>query len=131
MHHIASYPITEQAVMPYIGQPVMGFTHHGDPFYGTLQSCSDGNLYLTPLQGAAATPAAVKSMQKELSNYSKNKKVAGKSNKRHLKSAKQQKANISFFGPVGGGFGFGLGAGLGFALPLLTIGALFAAPFFI
>jgi hypothetical protein len=124
MHLIASYPITEQTLTPYVGRPVMGFTHHGDPFYGTLKSCSDGKIYLTPLQGAAASPAAVKSMKKSLSNHPKAKKNAGKPNK----------AKISFFGPPGfgfGGFGFGLGAGLGFALPLLTIAALFTAPFFI
>ncbi len=129
IHIIGSYPLTEEMVTPYIGRPVVAVTHHGDRFVGTLQSCESGQIYLVPCQPAAAPPhpAAVQGINKKLSKHSKGKRFKT-SKHRQLKAstASLEKAKISWWG-----FGWGLGAGLGFAIPLLALGALFLAPFWI
>jgi len=135
MHHIASYPLTEQALTPYIGRSVVGITHHGDRFVGTLQSCSEGQIYLVPIQRGAAS-AAVKSFKKQFTNHPQVKKHNSKTKHRtKISKNNMEKAKLSFWGPGwglgGAGFGFGLAAGIGFAIPLLVISALFAAPIWI
>lgn len=103
--------------MPYIGRPVFGYTHFGDPFFGVLNACADGHIHLMPLQcDKAITNAKIKKL-----------KHRAKIKSAKLKAHANSKAKISVYdgGPFIPGFGFGLGAGIGFALPLFLIGALF------
>lgn len=129
IHIIGSYPLTEAMVTPYIGRPVVAVTHHGDRFVGTLQSCESGQIYLVPCQSAAASPnpAVVQGINKKRYKHSKGKRLKiSKHRKLKASTASLEKARISWWG-----FGLGLAAGLGFAIPLLALGALFLAPFWI
>lgn len=140
MKYIASYPITEEAVLPYVNRHVIGFTHLGDPFWGVVNACKDGHIHLSPINpNVAVTQATLNRLQKAKKKHKQKvgiKKASLKS-KTKVSKAALEKANISLYGPSFGygygyggsafapGFGFGLGAGIGFALPLLAISALF------
>lgn len=133
MDLIASHPLSETVIRPHIGKRVIGVTHWGDPFCGTIQACRDGHLHLVPI-GAELSPAKVKAIKSQLARRNKKRRPAKIKSIPKVSQQQLQKANISIYGPFGfgiaPGFRFGLGAGLGFALPLLAIGALFAWPFF-
>lgn len=128
MNVLARYPLTEEAVNPHVGRPIVAVTHDGDAVPGVLDRIHENHVIFRPFEENSAA------IQQWKSKIEKSPAI-----QQLKRSAKAKTRAWGHGGGYGGGYGYpygwgygnyGWGAGWWWIWPLFMILAFVSFPFF-